>query len=127
MLLKKESIEEKKPQTEDLLWEVPYLLIDPKDIGRDYQAIIRINSQSGKGGVAYILNEDYGLDLPKAMHPEVGDIVNAQADEQSTELKADSIYQIFQSEYVNISTPLETLQIEQQADKTGDSVHLKQM
>ena len=59
------------------------------------------------------------------MHPEVGNIVNAQADQQSTELKADTIYQIFQSEYVNISTPLETLQIEQQTDKTGDSVHLK--
>lgn len=123
--IKKGIDRRKKISNEDPLWEVPYLLIDPKDIGRDYQAIIRINSQSGKGGVAYILNEDYGLDLPKVMHPEVGNIVNAQADQQSAELKADTIYQIFQSEYVNISTPLETLQIEQQTDKTGDSVHLK--
>ena len=54
------------------LWQVPYLPIDPRDIGRDYQAIIRINSQSGKGGVAYILATEYGLDLPKYMHPKSG-------------------------------------------------------
>ena len=57
-----------KKSEDQALWEVPYLLIDPNDIGRNYEAIIRINSQSGKGGVAYILNHDYGLDLNKAMH-----------------------------------------------------------
>ena len=114
----------KKESSENQLWEVPYLLIDPKDIGRDYEAIIRINSQSGKGGVAYILNEDYDLDLPKAMHPEVGTIVNSQADREATELKADSIYEIFKAEYVNIETPLKTVQIEQETNTTNDTLTL---
>ena len=58
----------------DTPWEVPYLPLDPEDIGRTYEAIIRINSQSGKGGVAYILSRNYGYELPKAMHPELGKI-----------------------------------------------------
>lgn len=82
-------------------WEVPYLLIDPEDIGRNYEAIIRINSQSGKGGVAYILDTDYGFDLPKAMHPEVGDYVNGMADKLGKELMPAEIYELFQREFVN--------------------------
>lgn len=88
------------------LFQVPYLLIDPEDIGRSYEAIIRINSQSGKGGVAYILSRDFGLDLPKAMHPEVGQVVNDAADEGSRELEPKEVYQIFEREYVNLTTPL---------------------
>ena len=57
---------------ETLPWAVPYLTIDPADIGRNYEAIIRINSQSGKGGVAYVLDQEHGFDLPKTMHPQVG-------------------------------------------------------
>lgn len=123
--IKKGIDRRKKESAENQLWEVPYLLIDPKDIGRDYEAIIRINSQSGKGGVAYILNEDYGLDLPKAMHPELGTIVNALADKKSTELKADSIYSIFKAAYVNLEAPLKTLQIEQEPNTLNETVHLK--
>ena len=98
----------------EALWQVPYLLIDPEDIGRDYEAIIRINSQSGKGGVAYILSREFGLDLPKEMHPEVGMVVNDAADKDSRELKSDEVYEIFQQEYVNLITPLELVSIERE-------------
>ena len=78
------------------LWDVPYLLIDPHDIGRQYEGIIRINSQSGKGGAAFILEQDYGLQIPKAMHPVLGSVIKAAADKAQRELKADEIYEIFE-------------------------------
>ena len=87
------------------------MLIDPADLGRDYEAIIRINSQSGKGGVAYILSREFGLDLPKVMHPEVGLVINNAADQDNRELKSAEVYQIFQREYVNLSSPLELISI----------------
>lgn len=95
-------------------WEVPYLAIDPADIGRDYEAIIRINSQSGKGGVAYILAKDFGLELPKAMHPEVGTVVNAAADQGSRELNSSEVHAVFQQAYVNLKSPLELISIERE-------------
>lgn len=87
-------------------WEVPYLTIDPTDIGCSYEAIIRINSQSGKGGVAYLLARDFGLDLPKAMHPEVGAMVNEVADAQGKELSAQEIYSVFKAAYIEGTQPL---------------------
>ncbi len=110
-----------KEATPESRWEVPYLLIDPQDIGRDYEAIIRINSQSGKGGVAYILDRDYGLDLPKAMHPEVGVVINQAADKDGRELAPTEVHEVFQREYVNLSAPLEILSIEREDfSKTGE-------
>ena len=103
-----------KKDTEGTRWEVPYLAIDPADIGRDYKAIIRINSQSGKGGVAYILERDFGLDLPKAMHPEVGKVVNDTADQGSRELSPDEVREVFMQEYVNLEAPMELLSIERE-------------
>ena len=87
--------------SESGVWEVPYLLIDPEDIGRDYEAIIRINSQSGKGGVAYVLETEYGFDIPKAMHPEVGNFVNSAADKLGKELSPSEILGLFKGEFVN--------------------------
>ncbi len=87
-------------------WAVPYLTIDPQDIGRNYEAIIRINSQSGKGGVAYVLDREHGLDLPKSMHPEVGALVGKQADDLGRELNADEIREAFFTEFVNREGPL---------------------
>ncbi|QSZ42736.1 2-isopropylmalate synthase [Sulfurimonas aquatica] len=84
---------------DDAFWEVPYLPIDPADVGRTYESIIRINSQSGKGGVAYILEKNYGYQLPKTMHPEIGKIVQAQTDIEGRELSADEIYEIFCNTY----------------------------
>ena len=103
-----------KEDTEGGRWEVPYLAIDPEDIGRDYEAIIRINSQSGKGGVAYILERDFGLDLPKAMHPEVGMVVNDRADQGSRELSPQEVHEVFIQEYVNLKVPMELLSIERE-------------
>ena len=103
-----------KEHDPETLWQVPYLLIDPEDIGRDYEAIIRINSQSGKGGVAYVLSREFGLDLPKQMHPEVGFVVNDAADKDSRELKSNEVYNIFWREYVNLTTPLELISIERE-------------
>ena len=109
----------KKEQSE--LFEVPYLLIDPQDIGRTYEAIIRINSQSGKGGVAYVLSRDFGLELPKSMHPEVGNIVNEAADQGSRELSSDEVHAVFMEQYVNLTSPLNILGIEREDfSKTGD-------
>ena len=84
-------------------WEVPYLLIDPTDIGCSYEAIIRINSQSGKGGVAYILATEYGYDIPKTMHQQVGDFINAEADKLGKELSPKEIHDIFQKEFIKQS------------------------
>src|SRR5579883_1686358 len=87
-------------------WEVPYLPIDPKDIGRTYEAIIRINSQSGKGGVSYILATDFGFKLPKLMQAEFGKIINDLADSTGAELLPDQIYEAFEKEYLRRSGPL---------------------
>ncbi|WP_309399643.1 2-isopropylmalate synthase [Cerasicoccus maritimus] len=92
--------------TDTIEWAVPYLTIDPQDLGRNYEAIIRINSQSGKGGVAYVLDREHGLELPKSMHPEVGNFVSAQADSQSRELSVDEIRDAFFTEFVNRDGPL---------------------
>ena len=96
----------KEGDSDDIFWQVPYLSIDPRDLGRTYEEIIRINSQSGKGGVAYILSREYGLDLPKAMHPEVGMLVNEKADSESRELPAEDIYATFKAEYLEKNDPL---------------------
>ena len=87
---------------EDPFWEVPYLPIDPADVGRTYESIIRINSQSGKGGVAYILEKNYGYQLPKAMHPEIGRIVQALSDEKGIVLEADEILEVFKKTYFEV-------------------------
>ena len=100
------DIREKSGDSEDDHWQVPYLSIDPRDIGRSYEAIIRINSQSGKGGVAYVLSREFGLELPKPMHPEVGMIMNEKADSESRELAADEIYETFKFEYLEKQNPL---------------------
>ncbi|WP_367870476.1 2-isopropylmalate synthase [Luteolibacter sp. Populi] len=87
-------------------WGVPYLTIDPQDIGRSYEAIIRINSQSGKGGIAYILDREHGLDLPKTMHPQVGKRIYDLADELGRELTPDEIRDAFHRLFANVELPL---------------------
>ena len=82
------------------LWEVPYLPIDPQDVGRSYEAIIRINSQSGKGGIAYILQSDYGLNLPRALQIEFRDVIQNITDKEGKELPSKRIYDEFVKTYV---------------------------
>ncbi|HEX2814523.1 MAG TPA: 2-isopropylmalate synthase [Sphingopyxis sp.] len=84
----------------DEKWEVPYLPIDPADLGRSYEAVIRVNSQSGKGGVAWVLEQDKGLKLPKKMQASFSHVVQAVADETSRELGADDIWQAFERTYL---------------------------
>mgnify|MGYP001430823232 FL=1 len=84
-------------------WAVPYLTIDPTDIGRTYEAIIRINSQSGKGGIAYILDREYGFDIPKSMQPIVGATIYQLADNKGKELTNQEILEAFKNEFVNVS------------------------
>ena len=96
----------------DALWDVPYLTIDPKDIGRSYEAIIRINSQSGKGGVAYVLDREFGFDLPKLMHPEVGNLIGKHADKLGKELTPAEIHDCFRANFVNVASPLELVEFD---------------
>lgn len=93
--------------TPGAFWDIPYLPIDPKDLGRTYEAIIRINAQSGKGGVAYVLESEYGYQLPKAMHVEFGKIINAIADAQGDEISSAHIRQVFETTYLNNVRPFE--------------------
>lgn len=86
-------------------WEVPYLPIDPADVGRAYEPIIRINSQSGKGGAAFVMQSVYGYELPKAMHPDFGQIVKQACDEAGTELLPQAVFDLFTQNYVNINAP----------------------
>lgn len=87
-------------------WDVLYIPIDPADIGRAYKAIIRINSQSGKGGVAYVMEKEFGFDLPKAMHKEFGRIINDLADERKTEITPKEIHEAFLKEYIAREHPV---------------------
>ena len=82
------------------LWEVPYLPIDPRDVGRTYEAIIRINSQSGKGGIAYILQEDYGINLPRNLQVEFREEIQRITDEEGVELPSKRIHESFMQRYV---------------------------
>ena len=102
-------------------WGVPYLTIDPEDIGRSYEAIIRINSQSGKGGVAYILDREYGFDLPKTMHPQVGKQVYDLADQLGRELNPGEVKDAFFRYFANVGEPLHVIdyELDQQAGERG--------
>jgi len=88
------------------IWEVPYLPIDPADVGRTYEAVIRVNSQSGKGGIAYLLERDYGLALPRLLSIEFSQVVQVITDETGKELTAADLHAAFQREYVSLQSPL---------------------
>ena len=88
-------------------WEVPYLPIDPKDVGRDYQAVIRVNSQSGKGGVAYIMKTDHGINMPRAMQAEFSSAVQAVTDAEGGEVNSKNMWDIFATEFLDRTAPLE--------------------
>jgi 2-isopropylmalate synthase len=89
------------------VWEVPYLPIDPADLGRSYEAIIRINSQSGKGGIAYILKTDYGIDMPRLLQVEFSKTIQQIADETGKEIQSALIWDTFRREYLENRTPFD--------------------
>jgi 2-isopropylmalate synthase len=90
-------------------WKVPYLHVDPTDLGRKYESLIRINSQSGKGGMVWVLEQEYGLEPPKPMHPEIGQAVQEFADEVGREVSSSEVYAVFQSTFVNPAGPYQLI------------------
>ncbi|MBR4631599.1 MAG: 2-isopropylmalate synthase [Treponema sp.] len=87
--------------SEDEIWDVPYILIDPHDIGRQYEGIIRINSQSGKGGSSFILEHNYGYAIPKKMQPAIGDLIKSESDKAQRELQPEEILKFFESQWIS--------------------------
>ncbi|EHK69267.1 MULTISPECIES: 2-isopropylmalate synthase [Pseudomonadaceae] len=92
-------------QKPDALWEVPYLPIDPADIGRDYEAVIRVNSQSGKGGIAFLLEQEYGISLPRRMQIEFSQVVQRETDRLGLEMTAAQIHALLEQEYLQAKSP----------------------
>jgi 2-isopropylmalate synthase len=92
---------------DELTWAVPYLPIDPKDVGRTYEAVIRVNSQSGKGGVAYIMKAEHQFDLPRRLQIEFSHVVQQHTDDEGGEVTPEQMWQIFEREYLAESGPLQ--------------------
>jgi len=111
---------------DELEWAVPYLPIDPKDLGRSYEAVIRVNSQSGKGGVAYLLKSDHAIDLPRKLQIEFSGVVQAKTDAEGGEVSSDQIWSIFRDEYLPAAEEdarwgrFELLATRTQSDMSGD-------
>ena len=107
-------------------WEIPYLPIDPADVGREYEPIIRINSQSGKGGTAFILANNYGIKMPKSMNTEFSAVVQKACDEKGKELKAEEVFDLFQQEYRNVCGPyrLVNYKISEEKNEQDDLTHV---
>ena len=93
-------------QSNNLAWDVPYLPIDPRDIGRNYQALIRINSQSGKGGIAYVMKNDYGFELPRPLQIAFSNEVQRHADKEGGEITSDSLFSLFEKVYMKQDLPM---------------------
>ncbi len=98
-------------ERQDCIWEVPYLPIDPSDVGRKYEPIVRINSQSGKGGVAFIMDTMFGFQMPKAMHKEFADVIQKLSEQQGGEVDPQEMLKRFQEEYLYNNAPFEFVKI----------------
>ncbi|SOY69182.1 2-isopropylmalate synthase (plasmid) [Cupriavidus taiwanensis] len=109
-------------QQPDAIWEVPYLPIDPADLGRSYDAVIRVNSQSGKGGMAYLLEQVHGLYLPRRLQIEFSRAVQAMTDDSGMEASADDLHGLFQREYLAREAPLRYVSHQLASDSSGATV-----
>ena len=109
------------------MWEIPYLPIDPADVGREYEPIIRINSQSGKGGAAFVMSNNFGYDLPKRMHPEFSKLVQAKCEELERELIPKELFEVFEQNYLNhpMKYKLAKRKIYEESENGKDYVHFK--
>ncbi len=116
----KKGMHAQQQQPAGSVWDVPYLPIDPRDVGRTYEAIIRVNSQSGKGGVAYLLEDRYGLDLPRGLQVELAQKVQAVTDAEGGELSADEIHDLFKATYLDVGAPYELAGYVHDASELGD-------
>lgn len=108
-------------------WEIPYLPIDPADVGREYEPIIRINSQSGKGGAAFVMSHNFGYDLPKKMHPEFSKLVQAKCEELGRELIPKELFEVFSENYLETKQKyaLTKRKIYEESEDGKDYVHFK--
>ncbi len=100
-------------------WEAPYLPIDPKDVGRSYEAVIRVNSQSGKGGVAYVLKAEHNLDLPRRAQIEFSRVIQSHTDEEGGEITPQQIWDVFRGEYLEKNSPLELTSVHTASSSGG--------
>lgn len=105
-------------------WEVPYLPIDPADVGREYEPVVRINSQSGKGGVAFVMNTVYGYKLPKAMHREFADVIQLISETEGGEVAPARIMDAFRGEYLKRKTPYEFISAKVEDDHTDEETRV---
>lgn len=103
----KKGLNARNDSSHDGYWDVPYLTIDPKDIGREYREVIRVNSQSGKGGVAYLLESEFGIELPKELQREFGPLANDEVDRMGREVTASELKEMFWKEYIDRTAPYE--------------------
>ncbi len=108
-------------------WEIPYLPIDPADVGREYEPIIRINSQSGKGGAAFVMNHNFGYDMPKRMHPEFSKLVQAECEKLGRELVPKELLKVFEDNYLNINQKYELTKhkVYEESENGKNYVHFK--
>jgi 2-isopropylmalate synthase len=106
------------------VWEVPYLPIDPKHVGRTYEAVIRVNSQSGKGGVAYIMKAEHGFDLPRRLQIEFSKTIQAITEDSGTEISPGAMWDAFRAEYWPEPVPYELLDHELVSEGTRDRTRL---
>jgi 2-isopropylmalate synthase len=111
-------------KVDEIVWQVPYLPIDPKDVGRNYEAVIRVNSQSGKGGVAYIMKTDHGLKLPRRLQIEFSQAIQKVTDELGGEVEPKKMWELFKSEYIDPITPLERMRQQVKAAETDGGTDL---
>lgn len=112
-------------EKESKIWEVPYLPIDPADIGRKYEPVVRINSQSGKGGVAFVMDTVYGYKLPKEMQREFADVIQRISEKQGGEVPPAAIMQAFREEYLDLQDPFEFLKLKVVESDSTDDVHVE--
>jgi 2-isopropylmalate synthase len=113
------AAEQGKPVGE-IPWEAPYLPIDPKDVGRTYEAVIRVNSQSGKGGVAYVLKAEHSLDLPRRAQIEFSRVIQQHTDAQGGEVTPEAIWEIFRAEYLDREAPYNLVSFSSSTSEDGD-------
>ena len=106
-------------EVDDLPWEVPYLPVDPKDIGRTYEAVIRVNSQSGKGGVAYIMKAEHQMELPRRLQIEFSRVIQEHTDSEGGEVSPKEMRDIFDTEYLERATPLKLIRHRLTSDGEG--------
>ncbi|MGZ8803076.1 MAG: 2-isopropylmalate synthase [Mycobacterium sp.] len=109
---------------DEFTWQVPYLPIDPKDVGRSYEAVIRVNSQSGKGGVAYIMKTEHGLDLPRRLQIEYSRVVQDHTDIEGGEVDAKTMWSIFSEEYLDRSSPLHLIRTRVENPEDAENIDI---